>query len=182
MKVDGISSRERLASLKGIGSLYRDVLDGNFAGSGHNYTDKFAWIEMVRWYALSGHNFTDMNDMSGRFHFKDGTVALLDALLAEGKPEVRLGASVRKVIQGETLITVVTNSGEEMRAKAVVSTIPLNVLKDIDWQPALLETKLQASRETHSGFGTKLHALIEGDYGSFNGIAPSHFALNSLLT
>jgi monoamine oxidase len=182
MKVDGISSRERLASLKGIGSLYRDILDGNFAGSGHNYTDKFAWIEMVRWYALSGHNFTDMNDMSARFHFKDGTVALLNALLAEGKPEVRLGAPVRKVIQGETLITVVTNSGEEMRAKAVVSTIPLNVLKDIDWQPALLETKLQASRETHSGFGTKLHALIEGDHGDFVGVAPSHFALNWLGT
>ncbi len=182
LKVDGISSQERLASLKGISSLYRDILDGNFAGSGHNYTDKIAWIEMVRWYALSGHNFTDMNDMSARFHFKDGTVALLNALLAEGKPEVRLGASVRKVIQDETLIAVVTNTGEEMRAKAVVSTIPLNVLKDIDWQPALLETKLQASRETHSGFGTKLHALIEGDHGSFNGIAPSHFALNSLLT
>jgi pseudooxynicotine oxidase len=182
MKVDGISSWERLASLKGIGSLYRDILDGNLAGSGHNYTDKFAWIEMVRWYALSGHNVTDMNDMSARFHFQDGTVALLNALLAEGKPDVRLGAPVRKVIQDETHITVVANSGEEMRAKAVVSTVPLNVLKDIDWQPALLETKLQASRETHSGFGTKLHALIEGDHGDFVGIAPSHFALNWLGT
>ncbi len=182
MKVDGISSRERLASLKGIGSIYRDILDGDFAGSGHNFTDKIAWIEMVRWYALVGHNYIDMSDMSGRFHFKDGTVALLNALLTEGKPEVRLGAPVRKVIQSETYITVVTNSGEEMRAKAVVSTIPLNVLKDVDWQPALLETKLQASQETHSGFGTKLHALIEGDYGSLGGVAPSQFALNSLLT
>ncbi|MGO9038043.1 MAG: flavin monoamine oxidase family protein [Steroidobacteraceae bacterium] len=182
MKVDGISSRERLASLKRIGSLYRDMLDGDFAGSGHNYSDKFAWIEMVRWYALSGHNVIDMNDMSGRFHFKDGTVALLNALLEEGRPEVRLGAPVRKVIQDETRITVVTDSGEEVRAKAVVSTIPLNVLKDVDWQPALSETKLQASRETHSGFGTKMHALIEGDHGSLSGVAPSQFALNSLLT
>jgi pseudooxynicotine dehydrogenase len=181
-KVDGISARERLASCRGIGSVYRDMLDGDLAGCGHNYTDRFAWIEMVRWYALAGHNVTDMNDMSGRFHFKDGTVALLDALLAEGKPEVRLASPVRKVIQDDTHITVVTDSGEEMRGKVVVSTVPLNVLKDIDWQPALPETKLQASRETHSGAGTKLHALIEGDHGAFSGVAPSQFALNSLLT
>jgi pseudooxynicotine oxidase len=89
---------------------------------------------------------------------------------------------VRKVIQDETHITVVTNSGEELRAKAVVSTVPLNVLQDIEWQPALLETKMQASRETHSGCGTKLHVLLEGDYGNFGGVAPSQFALNSLFT
>lgn len=182
LKVDGISARERLASVKGIGSLYRDILDGNLAGCGHNYTDKFAWIEMVRWYALPGHNVTDMNDATGRFHFENGTVSLLNALLAEGHPEVRLGAPVRKVIQDDTHITVVTNSGEELRAKAVVSTVPLNVLQDIEWQPALLETKMQASRETHSGCGTKLHILLEGDYGNFGGVAPSQFALNSVLT
>jgi pseudooxynicotine oxidase len=182
MKVDGISARERLASLKGVGSLYRDMLDGDIAGCGHNYTDRFAWIEMVRWYALSGHNDTDMNDMSGRFRFKDGTAALLDVMQAEGKPEVRLGAPVRTVIQDDTHVTVVTKSGEEIRAKVAVSTVPLNVLKDIDWQPALRETQLQASRETHAGAGTKLHALIEGDHGMFSGVAPSQFALNSLMT
>ena len=181
-RVDAISARERLESLKGISSLYRDVLDGNLAGCGHNHTDQFAWIEMVRWYALPGHNLIDMDDASGRYHFKDGTVSLLTALLAEGRPEVRLGAPVRKVIQEETRITVITGSGEELRAKAVVSTVPLNVLRDIDWQPALAEAKLQASRETHSGRGTKLHALIEGDYGNLGGVAPSQFVLNSLFT
>jgi pseudooxynicotine oxidase len=182
LRVDGISARERLASLKGVSRLYRDILDGNLAGCGHNYTDKFAWIEMVRWYALPGHNVTDMDDASGRYHFKDGTVSLLNALLAEGKPQLRLGTPVRRVIQDENHLTVVTSSGEELRARAVVSTVPLNVLRDIDWQPALAQSKLQASRETHAGFGTKLHAIIEGDHGNFGGVAPSQFALNALLT
>jgi pseudooxynicotine oxidase len=182
LKLDGISAAERLASLQGVKGLYRDLLDGNFAGCGHNYTDQFAWIEMVRWYALPGHNLTDMDDATSRFHFRDGTVALLDALLAQGGPEVRLGAPVRTVIQQATHITVVTDSGEELRARAVVSTVPLNVLKDIDWQPALPQSKLLASRETHAGRGTKLHALIEGDHGAFSGVAPSHFALNALMT
>jgi pseudooxynicotine oxidase len=72
--------------------------------------------------------------------------------MTEGKPELRLGTPVRRVIQAKDHITVGTNSGEELRAKAVVSTVPLNVLKYIDWPPALAEGKLQASRETHAGF------------------------------
>jgi monoamine oxidase len=183
MKVDGISAAARLASLKGVSSIYRDILDGTLAACGHNYTDKFAWIEMVRWYAIPGHNLTDMDEAcGGRYLFKDGTVSLLNAMLAEGKPELRLGTPVRRVIQDDHGITVVTDSGEELRAKTVVSTVPLNVLKDIDWQPALVEGKLEASRETHSGCGTKVYAVLEGNHGNFSGFAPSRFPLNSVVT
>jgi len=181
-KLDGISSAERLASLKGMSALDRDYVDAYFAGQGHNYTDQFAWLEMVRWYCLSGHNLLDMTDMSGRFHFREGTVALLNFLLAEGRPEVRLGTPVRRVIEDQSRVTVVTTRGEELTARVVISTVPLNVLKDIDWQPALPAAKLQASRETHAGRGTKLHVLLEGDYGNINCAAPSHNALNSLFT
>jgi len=181
-KLDGISSAERLTSLKGLSALQRDYVDAYFAAQGHNYTDQFAWLEMVRWYCLSGHNLPDMNDMSGRFHFRDGTVALLNFILAEGKPEVRLGTPVRRVSEEPGRVVISTARGEELAARVVVSTVPLNVLKNIDWQPALAEAKLQASRETHAGHGTKLHVLIAGDYGNLNGSAPSHNAINSLMS
>lgn len=181
-KLDGISSAERLASLNGMDTLYRDMLDGYFAGQGHNYSDRIAWLEMVRWYALPGHNYIDMNDMSGRFHFRDGTVSLLNFILAEGKPEVRLGTPVKRVTDAGDRVTVITTRGEELSARALISTVPLNVLKDVEWQPALVEAKLAASRETHAGHGTKFHVLLEGDQGNFNGIAPSHNALNSIFT
>ena len=181
-KLDGITSAERLASLKGMSGLYRDLLDASMAGQGHNYTDQFAWLEMVRWYSLPGHNMSDMDDMSSRFHFRDGTVSLLNALLVEGKPDVRLGTPVRRVVEGDDRVHIVTTRGEELSSRAVISTVPLNVLKDIEWQPVLSEAKLQASRATHAGRGTKVHVLVEGDYGNLNGAAPSRNALNSLGT
>ncbi|MBV8497271.1 MAG: FAD-dependent oxidoreductase [Gammaproteobacteria bacterium] len=181
-KLDGITSAERLAGLKGLTALDRDYVDGYFASQGHNYSDQFAWLEMVRWYCLSGHNLADMSDMSGRFHFRDGTAALLNFILAEGKPEVRLATPVRRVSEAAAGVTVITARGEELAARLVVSTVPLNVLKDIEWQPALPEAKLAASRETHAGHGTKLHVLVEGDYGNLGGLAPSHNAINSLMT
>ncbi len=130
LRLDGISSAERLASLKHVDSLMRDILDGNFAGSGHNYSDRFAWLEMVRWYCLAGHNVGDLDDATSRYHFRDGTAALLEFLLREGKPEVRLGPEVRCVVDEGDRVTILTRAGETLAARAVVSAVPLNVLKD----------------------------------------------------
>jgi pseudooxynicotine oxidase len=182
-KVDQISSAQRLAMLKNqIAPLYRDLVDGYMAAQGHNYSEQFAWLEMVRWYALPGHNITDMNDAIGRFYIKGGTVALLEAMQAETHPEVRLGTPAKRILQDATGVAVQTAAGEELHGRAVISTVPLNVLKDLDWQPGLSEAQLAASRLTHAGAGTKVHLLVEGDYGNIDCVAPSHMALNSLST
>jgi monoamine oxidase len=123
-----------------------------------------------------------MNDALGRFRLRGGTVTLLKALVAEGKADVRLGTPVRRVIQEDGQVTVVTDSGEQLRARAVVSTIPLNVLKDIAWQPALADEQLQASRETHAGAGTAVHVLLEGNHGNLACTAPGRNPLNWLAT
>jgi pseudooxynicotine oxidase len=181
-RLDGITSAERLGSVKGLDAFYRDLLDAYFAAQGHNYTDQFAWLEMVRWYCLPGHNLSDMDDMSSRFHFRDGTRALLKFILDEGKPEVRLSTPVQQVVEERERVTLTTKRGEQLVGRVVISTVPLNVLKDIDWQPQLSAGKLQASRATHAGRGTKVLMLVEGDYGSLSGAAPSNNALNSLQT
>lgn len=182
LKVDQISSAERLSSLTRVDDVCRDYLDGFLASSGHNSNDQFAWLEMVRWYALPGHNPTDMSDSVGRFHFASGSVSLLNALVAEGNPDIRLGTPVRRVVQEGSRVTIVTSAGEELNARAVISTIPLNVLKDVDWQPSLSEGRMQASRETHAGGGTKAHVVIEGNHGNVACAAPDLYPLNWLAT
>lgn len=181
-KLDGISSLERVNSLKGVAPLYRDVVDAYQAAQGHNYTDQFAWLEMVRWFALPGHNLDDESDAIGRYLITGGTASLLSRMLTEAQTELRLATPVRRVIQDNTGVMAVTESGAAYRARAVVSTVPLNVLKDIDWQPALSEGQLQASTETHAGRGTKVHVLLEGDYGDVLGYAPSRNVLNWVNT
>lgn len=180
--LDGISSAEKLQSLKGVNPLYRDVVDAFQAAQGSNYNDQFAWIEMVRWFALSGYNFDNESDTTGRFLITQGTSSLLDQILLEAKPDLRLATPVRRVIQDGSAVSVETQAGAVHRARAVVSTVPLNVLKDIDWQPALSESQLQASTETHAGIGTKVHVLLEGDHGNITCYAPGRNAINWMNT
>jgi pseudooxynicotine oxidase len=180
--LDGISSQERLDSLKGISPLYRDIVDAFQAAQGSNYNDQFAWLEMVRWYALSGYTFDDESDASGRYLINEGTSSLLNHILEEGRPELKMATPVRRVIQDGAGVSVETDGGATYRGRALVSTVPLNVLNDIDWQPALADAQLQASRETHAGIGPKVHVLLEGDYGNITCYAPGRNAINWMNT
>jgi pseudooxynicotine oxidase len=181
-KIDGMSSAERLQSITDISDLDRDILDGFFSTLTGNYHKEAAWIEMVRCYALAGRNLADMNDSISRYRFRDGTAALINAMIADAKPEVRLGTPIEKVSQQKNNVVILTEDGDEIVAKTVISAVPLNVLQDIEWSPGLSSNKLAASAEKHAGNCTKVHVLLKGDHGVIGCLAPSDNPLNWLFT
>ena len=178
-KYDRVTAAEPLARI--ADPLARDLVEGLIATSVACLPRDAAWVEMVRWYALAGHDYSDLNDAVARYRFRDGTKALLDAMLADGKPELRLSAPVASVHQAGERAIVKTAEGEEIAARAVVSTLPLNVLGDVAWEPALDARKLEASAQRHAGASTKLHVLIEGEH-EIACLAPGDSPLNWLFT
>jgi monoamine oxidase len=178
-KFDGVNAAEPFARI--ADPLQRDIVDGYISTCVSNRAREGAWVEMVRWYALAGHNFTDLNDAAARYRFRDGTRALIDAMLADGKPQLRLGEAVASVHQDAAGATVTTVSGEEIGARCVVSTLPLNVLADVAWDPALDARKLEVSRQRHAGACVKVHVVIEGEQ-DVACIAPSESPLTWLFT
>ncbi len=181
-KLDGISGAERLQSIADIDGLDRDILDGFFSTLGGAYHKDIAWLEMVRCYALPGHNLADMNDSISRYRFRDGTVALIDAMIADAAPEVRLGTPIEKVTQQKNNVVILTEDGDEIVAKTVISAVPMNVLQDIEWSPDLSANKLTASAEKHAGNCTKVHVLLKGDHGVIGCLAPKKNPLTWLFT
>lgn len=178
-KYDRVTAAEPLARI--ADPLARDLVEGLIATSVASLPRDAAWVEMVRWYALVGHNYSDLNDAVARYRFRDGTKALLEAMLADGQPELRLSAAVASVHQAGERTIVKTAEGEEIAARAVVSTLPLNVLGDVAWEPALDGRKLEASAQRHAGASTKLHVLIEGEH-EIACLAPGESPLNWLFT
>ena len=170
--IDGISARDRLNVLD-LSELQWALLDGYFSTIAHNSLDKAAWIELLRCYALSGHNLSGLNDALARFEFKNGTLELINAIAEDGGAEIRLSTPIYRVEQTTDSVSVITEDDEILRAKMAVIAMPMNVLKDIEFSPSLNAAKLAASKETHSGAGTKFHAILEGSYGNFAAFAPT---------
>jgi monoamine oxidase len=176
---DRVTAAEPLARI--ADPLARDVVDAFVATSVGSRAEQAAWVEMVRWYALAGHDYFAHVEALARFRFRDGTKALIDAIAADGRFEVRLGAPVAAVRSEGARAAVRTAAGEELAARAVIATLPLNVLRDVVFEPALDPRKLEASAERHAGASTKVHVLIEGER-NVSCLAPSESALNSLVT
>jgi monoamine oxidase len=68
-----------------------------------------------------------------------------------------------------------------VHARAVVSSLPLNVLASVAWEPALDARKREASEQRHAGQCVKVHVAIEGEH-DVACLAPSESPLTWLFT
>jgi monoamine oxidase len=93
--------------------------------------------------------------------FREGSVSLLEAMLADANVELRLSCPVRQIEQTAGRVEVVTDA-ERFEARRVLVTIPSGVLDQVDFEPALGNAKLRAVRESHAGVGVKIWATVEG--------------------
>ena len=180
-EVDHLSVADRLGGLR-LPQDQRDVLDAIFATSCHCDPSEAAMLEMLRWYTLPGATLLAYMDSVGRYWLRGGTKTLIEGILADGRPELRLSTPVKSVRQDDDQVVVTTDGGETVSARAVVVTSPLNVLNQIEFSPPLSSEKRAAATEGHAGSGVKLHIRVRGQIGGFSGIAPWPAPLSSLMT
>jgi monoamine oxidase len=178
---DTLSVRDRIDAL-GLSADRRALLEGLLATSCHGPLAACSLVEMLRWWTLPGRNLERYNDAVARFKLRDGTVSLIEAMLADGKPELRLGAPVARVEQGGGGVRVTTESGERFRARALIAALPMNVLGRIEFSPPLAPAKLAASQQRHAGAGVKVYARVRGETPSVAAFAPESEPFSMIFT
>lgn len=166
LKADKTSARDRLADLE-LTAFQREMLAGLIASCAHNTTDSVAGTELMRLHASTGFgDFFSFMDAMGRYTLKGGTKALLDAMLADAKPDVSLSSIVTKVEDLGDRVRVTTENGTRHEARALISTLPMNVIGDVEFSPALAPAIKAATQEKHTGSGTKVYAKTRKPVGN----------------
>ncbi|MFN8544070.1 MAG: FAD-dependent oxidoreductase [Candidatus Binatia bacterium] len=178
---DALSVKDRLDAM-GLSPARRALLEGVLGPACCARFADAGFVEMLRWWALSGANLQRYSDSVARFKLRDGTVSLIEAMIDDGKPEVLLGTPVTRVEQGDGVVRVTTEPGRTFRAPAVIVALPMNVLARVVFAPALDPAKLAASQERHAGAGVKLYARVRGALPSVAVFAPESEPLSMLLT
>jgi monoamine oxidase len=90
--------------------------------------------------------------------FTDGTDVLIRALADEARAEIHLGAAVHEVDARQGHVSVATTTGT-YSARVVVSALPLNVIADVSWKPALDGLRDRCVKQGHVGRGVKVWAV-----------------------
>jgi monoamine oxidase len=182
--VDAMSATDRYAQLS-LTPLQRTVVDAYIAGISHTTSDKASYADVLRWWSLPGWELSQFSDSLGRYTFKNGTISLINAMIADGQPEVRLSTPVAKVEDKGDRVPITTQPGDTIVAGAVIVAVPMNVLPRIAFSPALDPALVAAAKETHTGSGMKVFVRTKGKLpveGKYTGIADSHQPLSLVTT
>lgn len=171
-EMDGLSAGDYLKTLD-LTQDQRDMMDSWLSGNGHNYLDKIAFTEIMRWFALCNFSIPVMFDSIARYKIKTGTSSLLEAMLNDAKADIKLATPVSKIEQAKDRVVITTEEDELITAGAVVMAVPINTLQDIEFSPELSSSKKAMSKERHSGAGVKGYIRIEKNIGNIMTYAPA---------
>ncbi|WP_408899220.1 flavin monoamine oxidase family protein [Nocardioides sp. R1-1] len=152
---------EEWADNAGLTGNARELLISWFCGCANAHESVGSALDIIRWCAAMDNSLWGMVQASVLgYTFTHGTKSLADAIRADIDGELLLSSPVRLVSQHEDGVTV-SYDGGVATADRVLVTVPIGVLKDITWEPALPADKLAASRENHAGQGQKVWALAK---------------------
>jgi pseudooxynicotine dehydrogenase len=177
--VDDLSVQDRL-DRAGFTVEERDLLNAVLSTACSAPCSDAALTAMMRWFALPGWDFQLMLEAVGVFGLR--TADLVQALLTDGRPEVRVSTPVAAVEQHDDRVRVRARSGEEFSAPAAVVAVPLNTLNRIAFSPALDQGKRAAAEAGQASRGIKVWAHIRGDAEPRYVMAPDDHPITFLET
>jgi monoamine oxidase len=182
LEADKLSAQDRLDSLD-LTPLQHVFMEGMITASANNSPAQMSYVEALRWFSLAGFNdFPMFLDAVGRFGFKDGTISLINAMLEDGKPEVRLSTPVKQVTDLGDKVRVTTSRGEEIVAAAVIVALPMNVLPSVTFDPPLDNKLVEAAQEGHTGQGVKVYMQAKGKHGKMFALSGADHPLSTVFT
>ncbi|MDN3522931.1 flavin monoamine oxidase family protein [Halomonas ramblicola] len=161
--LDRLTAKEAIEQLD-VSAEQKVLLNGFAAINGHSPTDTSSYLDQLRWIALAGFNQFFMWDNLGRFRFEGGTKSLLTKMHEDSKAEFKTGQPVKSVEQTDDHVQVTTVRNETYVGRKLILAVPLNVISTIEYTPAISNTKMEISRQRHTGSGVKLYARIKGKH------------------
>lgn len=133
-------------------------------------------FEFLHWWALCGYTYRGCMDCLISFKFKGGqssfAIKFFNEALSTGNLSYAFESPVKSVEDDGKKVSVTTRDGRSYTASRLVSTIPLNVLSDIKFNPPLDSARDQATKIGHVNQCVKVHAEVSSrDMRSWTGIS-----------
>lgn len=170
-KYDGLSLQDRLDALN-LPAMDRDLVAAQLAINCHNDPRQGGFLDQLKWWSLGDFEMGRMFDKLGVYKIAEGTGALAKAIVEDGGADLRVSTAVRSVARTGTGYTVTTVRGEVFTARAVVSTLPLNVLASVEFSPPLAAARIAAAKTANTCAGTKCYIRLRRKVGNWFGQAP----------
>lgn len=183
-QLDQVSIQEHLESLSGISEDQKDMVNAIWVLLAGGKTSEAALTQALRIYSAAGWGFYGYMDTMSHYRFANGTISLINAMLNDGgtKIEVHLSTPVSKISRKGKQVVVTTEEGQTLSAPVCISTVPVNTMRFIDFEPGLPADKRSIADTGQMCRGFKCYALLKENIGNFVGLASEGTPFNLLQT
>lgn len=183
-ELDKMSAKDRIDQIAiELTPKERAVLEPFVLLASGSTLEKTSFHEFMHWWAMCGYRYEGCLDMLITWKFKRGqssfAIRFFEEALATKRLSYAFSSAVKHVKDTGSGVEVTVSSGRRYRASRAISAMPLNVLRDVTWDPPLPQGKIAASSIGNINQTIKVHAEIsDRDLRSWTGITWPH---NELL-
>ena len=178
-QLDALSIQDRFDVL-GLDPEARAANESVWVGHVNAPLDQVGLSSALRWVAATGGHWQLMHEASSTYRVVGGMREFTAEIARQVPGEIRLGTTVVSVAQDADGAVVETADGTRIRARRVVSTLPVNAIRGIAFSPALPEVWERQAAETVASQGTKVWLRAEGHMPRFFAYGTQHDALSVL--
>lgn len=134
-----------------------------------------------QWGALSENSYRIMEDKTLKWKLNNGMASLYNGIAGDLRGEIQLETPVVKIEHHADGAVVTTESGETIEADAVICTVPVGALENIEFSPALPEDVQKVVDQRWNSQGAKIWIKIKGHH-RFLGYAPKPAKMSVIRT
>lgn len=179
-KYDKMSVADRLEQIKGdLSDNERLVAEAFILLCSGATISTTSFFEYLHWWALCGYTYEGAINHLIRYKFKGGqssfATKFFGEALASGNLTYSFNQPIASVKDTGASVQVTTRNGVTYKASKMISCIPLNVLKEVKFEPPIPDGKAEAAETGHVNQTIKIHAEVsDRDLRSFSGISYPH--------
>ena len=179
--LDALSIQDRFDVL-GLDDEARNANEAVWAGHVNARLDQVGLSSALRWAAAAGGHWQLMHEASATYRVVGGMSGFTAAIATDVAGEIRLGATVTRVAQTVDGAVVTCAGGTGARARRVISTLPVNAIAGIEWEPGLPGAWQRANAETVASQGVKVWVKARGRVPRFFAYASQRHPICVLKT
>ncbi|KAF9889607.1 hypothetical protein FE257_007115 [Aspergillus nanangensis] len=174
---DNMSVQDRLKELsRSLSPNERASLESFLLLCSCGTLETTSFLEFLHWWALCGYTYRGCLDYLITYKFKGGqssfAIKFFQEALSTGNLSYAFNSPVQTIRDDGKKVTLTTRSGREFTGSRLISTIPLNVLNSVTFDPPLDAQRMVAANIGHVNQCVKVHAEISNkDMRSWTGIS-----------
>lgn len=169
--IEKVSVEDRIDSLN-LTAYERDTLKGGMAGVCSSYREQGIAQYL---HAVAGFfgDFKAFYETAGQWSIPGGVDALIDAISAESRAQLRLSSPVASISDNGSGVSITTRAGQRVNARIAIVATPLNTMGDIQITPDVPPAVRTMIERKNPVMASKLWVRVKGAVEDFAIYAPA---------